>query len=146
MYDLSAKVAGKQLSGSYTPTGSCTNSGTVTVKYVSPTYNTSGTYNGTFYDETNQVQATISKLKLSQTGSQPTFDLSGTFTEIVAGQKASGSLTGTLTDSVATVSITIPNSSCSPFNATLVNYGNLYFYGYYSATNCTQVGYITVKK
>jgi hypothetical protein len=146
VYELKLGVKGKKLSGTYSPTGSCSNSGTVTVTYVNPEFNTSGTYNGTFYDETDGIQATISKLKLVQTGSEPTYDLAGTFTEAVGGQKASGSLSGTLSDSVATVSITIPGSACGPFDATLVNYGNLYFYGFYSATNCTQIGYIVVKK
>ena len=49
VYNLALVVKGKELSGSYACGGACGYLGTISVKYVSSSFNTSGTYNGAFY-------------------------------------------------------------------------------------------------
>lgn len=140
VYDVALTLQGRQLNGSYTPTGSCSNSGTTAMKLLPTSFDASGKYAGTFVDETDGTQASI-KLQLTQSGS----GLTGEFTTKDPFGKGSGTLSGTLSGAVATVGIQVAGDSCSPYNATLIAYGKS-FYGYYSSTVCTLVGYISVKK
>jgi len=140
VYGVVLTVKGKTLSGPYTPTGSCSNSGNTTLTLVPPSVNASGKYTGTIFDETDGTQGTL-KLSLAQTGS----GLSGQFTLKTVGGSSTGSISGTISEAVATVGISVTGDTCSPYNATLIAYAKS-FYGYYSSTVCTLVGYLTLKK
>jgi hypothetical protein len=140
--DVTLEIAGKKLSGKYQATGSCTGSGTVSIELVPSNFSASGKYSGSLVDESLGQTASI-KLDLTQTGSS----LSATFTDKTTFGKGSGTASGSISNAVATLSVSPVGDPCAPYAMTAIAYSKG-IYGYYSSTvsGCNNVGYLTAKE